>query len=280
MSDNNEEEALYDPAPAQLDNPPGMPASLEEKATPKTNQVSENMEVHHHPDLHHQPKKWKEYFLEFLMIFLAVTMGFFAENIREHISENRKETEYIKGLVEDFETDTTLMNGAIIYNDSKLYKDTLLLRILYGSKTDSGNLRKIYALYAQTTNFDPEFYDSRTFDLLKNTGDLKLIRNDKVLKRVSDYYRRTASEKTFSNEIQEALVTTYNFSHKCFDGYAAEKLPGNKLSLITNNEEIVKEYANSLYQLSIDFIEYKRHLLALRSETIALIELTKKEYRL
>ncbi len=31
------------------------------------------MEVHHHPDLHHKPKKWKEYFLEFLMIFLAVT---------------------------------------------------------------------------------------------------------------------------------------------------------------------------------------------------------------
>jgi hypothetical protein len=35
-----------------------------------------DMEVHHHPDLHHKPKKWKEYFLEFLMIFLAVTLGF------------------------------------------------------------------------------------------------------------------------------------------------------------------------------------------------------------
>ncbi|MBC7721634.1 MAG: hypothetical protein H7068_06380, partial [Pedobacter sp.] len=31
---------------------------------------SEIMEVHHHPDLHHKSKKWKEYFLEFLMIFL------------------------------------------------------------------------------------------------------------------------------------------------------------------------------------------------------------------
>jgi len=33
------------------------------------------MEVHHHP--HVEKKKFKEYFLEFLMIFLAVTLGFF-----------------------------------------------------------------------------------------------------------------------------------------------------------------------------------------------------------
>ena len=39
---------------------------------------TENMEVHHHPDNHHNSKKWKEYFSEFLMIFLAVTLGFFA----------------------------------------------------------------------------------------------------------------------------------------------------------------------------------------------------------
>jgi len=31
------------------------------------------MEVHHHP--HVEKKNFKEYFLEFLMIFLAVTMG-------------------------------------------------------------------------------------------------------------------------------------------------------------------------------------------------------------
>ena len=37
------------------------------------------MEVHHHPHVDpdsHREKNFKEYFLEFLMIFLAVTMGF------------------------------------------------------------------------------------------------------------------------------------------------------------------------------------------------------------
>src|SRR2546430_3170722 len=46
---------------------------------------TENMEVHKHPHHVTDKKKWGEYFLEFLMIFLAVTLGFFAENIRETI---------------------------------------------------------------------------------------------------------------------------------------------------------------------------------------------------
>jgi hypothetical protein len=46
------------------------------------------MEVHHHS---HHPKKWKEYITEFLMLFLAVSLGFMAENIREHqIEKHRK----------------------------------------------------------------------------------------------------------------------------------------------------------------------------------------------
>jgi hypothetical protein len=52
------------------------------------------MEVHHHP--HVEKKNFKEYFLEFLMIFLAVTMGFFAENIREHFAEEKIAKEYLE----------------------------------------------------------------------------------------------------------------------------------------------------------------------------------------
>ena len=42
------------------------------------------MEVHHHPHVPTHSKPWKEYVLEGLMIFIAVTLGYGAENIREH----------------------------------------------------------------------------------------------------------------------------------------------------------------------------------------------------
>ena len=57
---------------------------------------NESMEVHHHPDLHHKRKHFREYVLEFFMIFLAVTMGFFAESIREHYVELRNTRQYLQ----------------------------------------------------------------------------------------------------------------------------------------------------------------------------------------
>jgi hypothetical protein len=66
------------------------------------------MEVHHHPQLDHKPKPWKEYLLEYIMIFLAVMTGFFAESYREHLSERAKEHEYVvnikKNLVNESKT--------------------------------------------------------------------------------------------------------------------------------------------------------------------------------
>ena len=63
------------------------------------------MEVHHHPDLHHKKKNFKEYFLEFIMIFLAVTLGFFAESLREHIVDKAREGQYIKSFYTDLQSD-------------------------------------------------------------------------------------------------------------------------------------------------------------------------------
>jgi len=80
---------------------------------------TENMEVHHHPDLHHKRKRFKEYFLEFLMIFLAVTLGFFAESLRENISDGNKEHEYMQSLLNDMRTDSLKMEYTIRDNQRK-----------------------------------------------------------------------------------------------------------------------------------------------------------------
>jgi len=66
---------------------------------------TENMEVHHHPDMHHKKKNFKKYFLEFVMIFLAVTLGFFAEQIREGFVQRSEEKEYIQSFYEDLSSD-------------------------------------------------------------------------------------------------------------------------------------------------------------------------------
>jgi len=63
------------------------------------------MEVHHHPQLENREKRLKEYVLEGLMIFMAVLMGFIAENIREHLSDQNKKKELLEIVGQAFNKD-------------------------------------------------------------------------------------------------------------------------------------------------------------------------------
>ena len=68
------------------------------------------MEVHHsHHHAGHAKKKFQEYITEFLMLFAAVTLGFFAENKREHYVEREREHHYMQSFYEDLKRDTTEM---------------------------------------------------------------------------------------------------------------------------------------------------------------------------
>ncbi|MEI8059700.1 MAG: hypothetical protein WCG67_06035, partial [Ferruginibacter sp.] len=70
MAENTDEEHLDNPINIQSENSPNKINTANDIETITPIQEYENMEVHHHPHLHHKPKHWKEYFLEFLMIFL------------------------------------------------------------------------------------------------------------------------------------------------------------------------------------------------------------------
>ena len=67
------------------------------------------MEVHHphHPT---HKKKWSEYIIEFIMLFTAVTLGFFAENLREGFIQKEKGERYLQQLLIDLKQDTAKIN--------------------------------------------------------------------------------------------------------------------------------------------------------------------------
>ena len=44
-------------------------------------------------------------FWEFLMLFIAITLGFFVENYREVLVDRQKEKEIIASFINDLETD-------------------------------------------------------------------------------------------------------------------------------------------------------------------------------
>ena len=180
------EEEHTDQAPKNNNTAEDANRNTSQKSSIKQFQT-ENMEVHHHPDLHHKPKKWKEYFLEFLMIFLAVTMGFFAESLREHINDKKKERDYIVSLVADLKSD--IKNADETINDSKTSES--LLDSLFAVLNNPEQIRKQGDLIYYSGRLGPRIgtyvSNQRTFDQL-NSGGFRLIQDLEISNRIIDYY--------------------------------------------------------------------------------------------
>src|ERR1035438_1899915 len=146
---------------------------------------SENMEVHHHP--HVEKKNFKEYFLEFLMIFLAVTMGFFAESLREHVSDNSKEKEYVASIIEDMKKDSATLNNyiyiSIPYHRKWIDSEIALLQ----QPSFAGKGKEIYQAFIVGNLWTYDFFKTgRTLSQL-NTEGFRLIKSKEVIGAITDW---------------------------------------------------------------------------------------------
>ena len=54
-------------------------------------------------------------FWEFLMLFIAITLGFFVENYREGLSDKEKEKEIIVSFINDIEEDIKELDLSLIH---------------------------------------------------------------------------------------------------------------------------------------------------------------------
>ena len=146
------------------------------------------MEVHHHPDIHHKTKKWKEYFLEFLMIFLAVTLGFIAENLREHITERAKEKQYIAGFIRNVQDDTANLRHVIEFDKQQVKGVDSMLKLSHINLSVDSNRKSFYYLAMKYFYSSSSFKSNdATLQQLKSTGDYRLIEKDHVADSLTKY---------------------------------------------------------------------------------------------
>ena len=164
--------------------PPTEGDSLENSTNDKLQ--TEDMEVHKHPHHVTHKKKWGEYLLEFIMLFLAVFLGFVAENIREHSVEKNREKQYAKLLLSDLRTDSIYFIKRNLLVEKKLQKHREFYALFTGSLTPSDR---------QIINaFLPVFYTynlevtSVTYNQMKASGNLRLIEDEKLIGELQQYY--------------------------------------------------------------------------------------------
>lgn len=167
------------------------------------------MEVHHHS---HHPKKWKEYITEFLMLFLAVSMGFIAENLREKHVENERSEELMQAFIMDVKENQKQLDSLITNNKRiSYYYDTLAF--VHGFSKKPINL-KVLAVNMDLWMY--RFQNKKTiFEQMKSTGALRYIQDKEILNAVLRYeenasmveLRSMGSETDqYNNEFRPAIA--------------------------------------------------------------------------
>ena len=157
------------------------------------------MEVHHHS---HKPKKWKEYITEFLMLFLAVSMGFIAENLREKHIEDERSEELMHAFVSDVKENQKQLDS-LIMNNKRLsyYYDSMVF--------DNGFGKRQIDIIKLSENIDLKMYrfiNKKTiFEQMKSSGALRYIQDKEILKSMLRYEENAdyAERRSMDNETDQ-----------------------------------------------------------------------------
>lgn len=264
--------------------------------TPADIPATESMETHAH-HLHKVPgKNFWHYFFEFLMLFLAVTLGFFVENQREHYIEHKRARQYASTMLEDLKADNEALFSGIKNNQLIINRiDTLLF--LYNP--DNKQIRTTGQLYyfgRHGIRFWHYVNKQVTLEQMKHSGTIGYFQNsflenkfvalDKEINFIQYWENR---EATFREQSLQYATSLFNYA-------VLNTLPVDTVMLETNeqqftnnflqtnpplnNDKLVNEFLNfcnlRLSLLKAKIMEYKEAL----DEMEALTKVLRREFRL
>ena len=244
------------------------------------------MEVHHHA--HTARKKWTHYFWEFLMLFLAVFCGFLAEYQLEHVIENQREEKYVSSLIQDLKADTANLHQYVeLRKEKNIMMDSLTILLTSGMYKQFGNSTYFFGRHVF---HGPSFVSTDgTMQQLKNSGNLRLIKNEKVINAILAYdasvkdirewdesdtrirtsFREIGGTVFYANELYKTMDSNFNFIR-----------PTTNPQLITNNPIAINNIAFQIQYLSLSTLGNALRGKALKTKAENLISLLKKEYHL
>jgi hypothetical protein len=257
MPDNKEEKPLIN----LPDTPPGNSADeiipAKDKEPISSNEETENMEVHKHPHHVTHKKNWVEYLLEFFMLFLAVFLGFVAENIREHQVEKERELEFIKSLAVDLQDDIKALDATIVFEHTAISKLDTLIYLLNDPALAKQNGDQLYYVARIGPRAYPFAYNSRTFDQLKNSGGFRLIRNPEASNNIMDYYNQFSSVHLLEDNYNHEFDNYKRVAAKILDPGILRKQENENGEILrsNNNPQLITYDANMLKELGFHTLQ-------------------------
>ena len=166
------------------------PVIITEPANTQNPSTETAMEVHHHPQLEHKHKPWKEYLLEGFMIFIAVMMGFIAENIRENITNGEHAEQLTSQLAQDLRADIKKLDQ-VYDGEVKIVKSNDTLISLLQQPLKTANTQRILWFVSRSHSLWPFHPATGAISAIKNELHLKQFSNSKIIGYIATYEGHT-----------------------------------------------------------------------------------------
>jgi hypothetical protein len=156
------------------------------------------------------------------MIFVAVTLGFFAENLREHISDSHRETDFAKELYAELKGDSSLAAHLLFIRIDKR-KDIDYLYSYFRDSSLTVLPKNVYPAYStslylfNTYSFEPK---DGILSHMKNTGSLRYFKSPELQKLLGDISvcinnlrsRNQQEYEYFTSPLKPFLLKYYDFA--------------------------------------------------------------------
>ena len=272
--------------------------------SPTNLKPSTEMEIHPHGHVH-ENKRWKEYLFQFLMLFLAITLGFFVENRREHYIEHSRARVFAKLLIEDLEVDIAELNrSARVLNKIVTAGDSL------GRLLGEKDIRMIpggklyYYEYWSGWRWSVLSRDA-TLQQLKNSGALRYLGDASLIRKILNYDESIRLTYMLQNKYEPEKTENWNLVQKVFDQAYFNKLDSIKVAsrdstakpfspddqdlvnflnsnypLLSYEKNVLDELKNWAYNSSRNYRVLINDIHSAKQKALESIEALKKEYHL
>ena len=176
------------------------------------------MEVHKHPHHVMHKKKWNEYLLEFFMLFLAVFLGFLAENQREHMVEHQREKKFALRLLSDLKQDSSFFKKRIKSLENEKIRYHAFLSVMTSPSKDTP-VNIIRTFFDLLKSYEPQF-TTATYSQMKASGSLRYINDDSLTTALQNYYEiilprasidAEGAKKIFTDHIVPYMIAHFRF---------------------------------------------------------------------
>jgi hypothetical protein len=201
-------------------------------------------------------RKWKSFLREFVMLFLAVFLGFLAQYYLSHKIEEENGKQFVKSLREDLCKDKVIIQDLILYFQNNISAaDSLVLLINKNKTVVTADIKKMYEYNLSSLAGFSLILTDRTSSQLKNAGGMRMVSDKNVADAIIEYWGNQSNISATEETLQKMRFNAREKSYLIFNNkYYGNSKTSNSVNrniignaqLMTNENAMLTEFGNRL----------------------------------